>query len=182
MMIFWYLLAVALILIGLCEYYAFKVGIPTVTSYPSVRRKMIELLQKEVEQYRGVGPFTIYDLGSGTGKLALEIATALPSTRVVGVELSIVPYVIAQFRRFVRRVPNLVFKRVNFWSYDVSDAQAVTLYINARTRERMAQKLMAELPSGVLVLMNETHLPDWEPLTTYSVGLLKVKVVVYRKK
>ena len=56
---------------------------------------MVALLKKEVvargatEQTK---PFVIYDLGSGSGTLARRIAKEIPQSRVVGIELSFIPY------------------------------------------------------------------------------------------
>lgn len=166
-----------------CEFYAFKTGVPTVTSFPSVRRKMIALLREESARHaneKRPRPFTILDLGSGTGKLTLEIGRALPKARIVGVELSIVPFYLSCLRRFLWRIPNVAYRREDFWKYDLSAIDAVTVYMNGNIRSRMAEKLK-ELPAGVLVISNETHLPGWTPIEIFSVGLFKVKVVVYRR-
>ncbi len=181
-MVLWYSIGFVLFLIFLCEIYAWKTGIPTVTSSPSVRKKMIELLKAEAER-RGSGkPFTILDLGSGTGKLTLQIGRALPEARVLGLEISIVPYLLSQTRRFFWRVKNVTYERKDFWSHDLSGVDAVVLFITEKVRERMARKLEEGLPVGALVISNETHLPGWEPFESHKVGLLRLKVVAYRKE
>jgi len=176
----WYIIGVILCLIISCEYYAFKTGVPTVTSFPSVRKKMVELIVKEASQRKNK-PLTLLDLGSGTGKLALEIAKALPETNVIGIEISLIPYFISNLRRIVWRVKNVSFQRKDFWACDVSQVDIVTVYINDHIRERMGQKLKAELPSGAFVLSNETHLPGWTPIKIFETGLLKLKILAYRQ-
>ena len=184
-MVLWYVIGFILVLIASCEFYALKTGVPTVTSNPSARRKMIELLKEEAALRTRERPFTILDLGSGTGKLALEIGRALPSARVVGLEISLVPYLLSLLRQRIWGLfwatANVAYKREDFWPYDLSGVDAVVIFINGNIRERMAAKLKAALPSGALVISNETHLPDWTPLATHTVGLLKLKVVVYRQ-
>ncbi len=183
-MFFWYALGGVFLLIASCEYYAFKTGVPTVTSLPSIRKKMIALLKEEAASYKGEGVFSILDLGSGTGKLALEIGRALPQARVVGLEISWAPFLLSLLRCQIWRlffgVKNVSYRRVNFWSYDASWADAVTVYMTAKVRARMAEKLKKELHPGVLVISNESHLPGWEPIEVSGVGLLNLKVVVYR--
>ncbi len=181
-MLLWVVIGVVLFLIATCELYTLKTGVPTVTSFPSIRQKMIEILKKEEAGRGAQSPLTILDLGSGTGKLTLEIGRALPAARVTGLEISITPFFISKIRRWFWRVTNVDYKREDFWLYDLSGVDVVVLYINGAIRDRMAEKLKKELPSGALILSNETHLPNWEPIETQSAGLLKLKIVAYRQK
>jgi len=180
-MVFWYAFGLILCLIVVCEYYAFKTGVPTVTSTPAVRRKMIELLKKEAARRRQDKPFTILDLGSGTGKLTLEIAKALPQARITGIEISIIPFWLSKIRKWFWRDKRVTYKRENFWAYDLAGVDAVVIYMTAKIRDRMAVKLKEDLPKGALIIINETHLPDWKPVEVHEVGLFKVKVVAYRQ-
>lgn len=180
-MFIWYIVAVILILIASCEFYALKTGVPTVTSFPAARKKMIELLKAE-EMRRGAGDktFTILDLGSGTGKLTLEIGRALPKADIIGLEISVLPFFLSRLRRFFWRAKNVVYRREDFWLCDLSSIDAIVLYMNAKIRDRMAEKLK-ELPPGALILSNETHLPGWTPTQTHKVGVLKLEIVAYRR-
>jgi SAM-dependent methyltransferase len=180
-LIFWYAIGIVLFLILTCELYTLKTGVPTVTSFPSVRKKMVEILQKEAAQHNTPSPLHILDLGSGTGKLTLEIGRAIPSAHITGLEISLTPFLLSLLRRWLWRVTNVDYKREDFWRYDLSGVDAVVLFINGKVQERMAKKLKAELPSGALIILNETHLPDWDPIEVLTVGLLKVKIVVYRQ-
>lgn len=180
-MILWYLFGLILVLIGVCEIYAYKTGVPTVTSTPAVRKKMREILEAESAKHKSDKPFEILDLGSGTGKLTLEIGRDLPQASITGIEISIVPYILSLVRKFFWRNKNVTYKRENFWPYDISNVNAITIYMTAKIQERMEKKLRAELPTGTLIILNETHLPGWDPIETHTVGVFNVKVVVYRK-
>ncbi len=180
-MILWYVFGFVLLLIISCEYHAFKTGVPTLTSTPAVRRKMLELLKKEAA-HRGQGkPFTILDLGSGTGKLTLDIAKALPKAHITGIEISIIPFWLSKIRKELWRDKRVAYKREDFWSYDLAGVDAVVIYMTAKIRDRMAVKLREDLPKGALIIINETHLPDWTPVEIHEVGMFKVKTVVYRQ-
>ena len=178
-MFIWVGLGVVLFLVATCEVYAIKTGVPTVTSWPSVRKKMIELLRDESAARQK--PLAILDLGSGTGKLDLEIGRALPDAHVTGVEISIAPYVLSHLRRLLWRVRNVTFRRLDFWGHDISGYDAVVIYMTAKIRDRMAEKLQRELKPGALILINETHLPNRTPEAVFEVGVMKVKVVAYRQ-
>lgn len=180
-MFLWYVFGAFLCLVAACEYSTLKTRVPTVTSVPAVRKKMIEILKTEKAQKTALDkPFRILDLGSGTGKLALEIAKALPDAHVTGIEISFVPFVLSLARKFVWRIPNVRYTRADFWTHDVSEIDAVVLYINGAIRDRMAEKLKKELKPGTLVIMNETHLPGWTPFEEHKVGLFKVNVITYK--
>ncbi len=170
-----------LFLVATCEYYALRTGVPTVTSTPAIRKKMIEILKQEASSRKSGKRFTILDLGSGTGKLTLEIGRALPDAQITGLEVSIAPFLISLLRRKLWGVQNVVYKRENFWPYDLKGVDAVTVYMTGKIRERMAKKLKDDLPPGALVISNETYLPGWEPVAVHKTGLLKLDVVVYRK-
>lgn len=144
---------------------------------------MIEILGGEADKYSSEHIFTILDLGSGTGKLALEIGKALPSARVVGLEISPIPFLFSLLRKRLWRTHNVAFIRTDFWAFDLSKYDAIVIYMNANIRERMGQKLEKELRRGAIVITNETYLQEsWIPEDVYSVGLLKLKMPVYRKK
>lgn len=179
MLAFSTVLGLVLFLIASCEYYALRTGVPTVTSWPSVRRKMIDLLKEEAAA-RG-GNLKILDLGSGTGKLDLEIGRALPQAHVTGIEISLAPFMLSRLRRFFWRARNVDFQRLDFWGHDISGYDAIVIYMTAKIQLRMEEKLRREMKPGALVLLNETHLPGWSPLAVHEVGALGVKVVAYRK-
>lgn len=180
-MLFWYALGFVLFMVATCEYYAMKTGVPTVTSFPSSRKKMIELVVQESQRRSNPTPFRILDLGSGTGKLTLELGRALPNAEIIGLEISVFPFLLSHIRRFFWRVKNVHYRRVDFWDFDVSGYDAVTLYMTGKIRERMTRKLKAELSPGTYLVVNEIFLPDWEPEEAHRVGFFKFNVIAYRQ-
>lgn len=180
--VFWIVIGVVLLCIAICEYYFCKTGVPTVTSFPAARRKMIALLVEEATKQQQAGkPFTIIDMGSGNGKLAQEIARALPHSHVVGFEISIVPYFLSLLRLWIGRDKNLSFLRQDFWAAEIGHADAVVVFMAEKIRDKMAQKLKADLKPGTFVVVNEIYLPGWTPQAEFTEGLFKLKVIAYRK-
>lgn len=164
------------------SYTWFVTGVPTVTSWPSMRRKIIDILREEFAVRGNISTAGhIIDLGSGNGKLAQGIARALPQAHVLGIEVSFVPWLTSSWRQRLFGPATLSFLRTNFWKYDISNADAIVIYLNAKTAARISQKLK-EMKHGALVVSNEVHLgADWQPIATHETGLLKLKVAVYRK-
>ncbi len=54
--------------------------------------------------------------------------------------------------------------------------------MTAKIQKKMEEKLRKELPSGALIIINESHLFGWEPIEVHKVGVFNVNVMVYRKE
>lgn len=182
-MIVWYILfAVLLSVAASYGYYNLKTGVPTFPTMPPMRRKMIEILQEDAET-RGSQPYVIVDLGSGSGQLSWHIARAMPHARVVGVELSPIPWLRSVLRQRLFGPANLEYKRTDFWAYDISHADAVINYLMESLMERVSQKLRKELKPGTLVISSKFRLrAGWKPYKTYDIGLpLPMTLRLYRQ-
>jgi precorrin-6B methylase 2 len=180
-MAIWTILAVIFILFLSCEYFAFRTGVPTVAALPSARHKIIEILKNDAEARPQARPYTIIDLGSGTGGLTAKIARAMPYARVTGIEISPVPWLISVLRQKLLGPSNLEYKRIDFWPHDCSDASAVVVYLTENIIERVSEKLRKELPPGTLVIANDVPLrAGWQPASTEATGFWNFKVYVYR--
>jgi hypothetical protein len=164
------------------EYYQYKTGIPVFPTMPPMRRKIIELLKKDAEA-RGLRPYTIIDLGSGSGQLTWRIARAMPEAHVIGLELAFIPWLRSVVRQRLFGPKNLEYKRVNFWTYDVGAADALTAYLLGTIMDQVSEKLRKELKPGALVLTNKFYLNDkWKPLETFYIRIpMKARLSVYRQ-
>ncbi len=164
-----------------CEYYTWKTGVPTVASFPSARRQIIEILQKDFAAHTG-GAYNIIDLGSGSGELCWHIARALPRARVIGVELSFVPWLRAVINQRLLGPRNLEYRRADFWSYDCSHADVIVTYLTENIIERVGEKLRRELKPGAMIAANDTPLRgDWRSIETVPTGFLKMQIFIYRQ-
>jgi SAM-dependent methyltransferase len=163
------------------DFYERKTGVPTFPTMPSIRRKILDILQNEVQARRS-GAMTIIDLGSGSGQLCAKLARALPEARVIGIELSYVPWLRSVVRQRLFGPKNLEFKRLDFWPYDLSSADAVVTYLPGKIMERVGEKLRKELKPGTLVVANTFPLrAGWKPVETFTLHApLKTNVYVYR--
>jgi trans-aconitate methyltransferase len=178
----WIVLAVIFCLFLSCEFYALKTGVPTVASFPSMRRKIIDILQKDFAAKPKATPYIIIDLGSGNGQLTWRIARALPDARVIGIELSVIPWLISALWQRLFGPANLEYRRADFWPYDCSRADAVVTYLTENIIDRVSQKLRDELKPGATVVANDVRLRgDWQPVETHDTGFLHFKVFIYRQ-
>lgn len=165
------------------EYYNFKTGVPTLASFPSARRKIIEMLQKDfAARTASSRPYTILDLGSGSGQLSWRIARALPNARVIGIEISFIPWLRSVLRQKIFGPKNLEYQRADFWTFDCAGIDAVVTYLTENIITRVGEKLRKELKPGALIVANDTALRgDWRPVEALPTGFLKMQVFVYRQ-
>jgi len=163
-------------------YYSYKTGVPTFPTMPPMRKKMIEILQQD-SQTHASHPYTIVDLGSGSGQLSWHIARAMPDAHVIGIELSLIPWLRSVVHQRLYGPTNLEYKRVDFWTYDISHTDAVVTYLMEFLMERVSEKLRKELKPGALVVSSKFQLRgDWKPFETYDIGLpLPMTLRLYRQ-
>jgi len=133
--------------------YTLRTGVPPQSSSRPARRALIHLLPDRID-----GP--IADLGSGWGALAESLADAYPGNRVVGYELSPIPYWISLIRLRLRPRPNLEYRRTDFLRADLSEFRAVTCYLMIGAMRPLADKLH-ELPDGAVIVSNGFSLHGW---------------------
>ena len=103
----------------------------------------------------------IYELGSGWGSLARALATQYPAYKVVGMEISIIPWVFSRIMLLLRPKKNLEFQLCNFFNTDISDCRLAVCYLAPSTMKRLYSKFCKELPSGSLILSNTFSLRGW---------------------
>jgi trans-aconitate methyltransferase len=149
-------LACALAFVTLVVTYSLFLGISPMPSSRRARAAVLELAPAAMEG-------RIFELGSGWGSLALALARRYPRHTVVALELSPVPYLVARFRRWMARRPNLQLRRENFMEADLSQASLVVCYLFRGAMARLGPKLVRELPPGAVVLSIGFTIPEWRP-------------------
>jgi len=148
---------VALLACGLLiVLYALRTGVPPMPTSSGTRAVMLRLLPETIDG-------TVYDLGSGWGGLAFALARRYPANRVVGIELSPLPWLFARTMLRVRPRPNLEFRRAELMTVPLSDAGAIVCYLMPGTMRRLAPKLAKELRTGTPVVAYSFAFDGWPP-------------------
>ncbi len=93
---------------------------------------------------------TVYDLGSGDGRLLFHAAHY--GAKAVGYEISLLPYIIAKFRsrKYPRKSVQTLFQ--DFWKHDLSEASVVFIFLTPPVHARIGEKLKRELKPGSRVV------------------------------
>jgi SAM-dependent methyltransferase len=153
--------------------YALRVGITPMPTSPRVRALMLSLLPRDE---RG----TVLELGSGWGTLAFALADHCPQARVVGIELSPLPYAFARLRQRLAPRANLRFVRDDFFHASFSEASVIVCYVHRDAMRRLSLRLKEELPPGARVLSNTFALRGWTPSRTLVArDLYRSRVYLY---
>lgn len=121
-------------------------GVPPVPCRTGEAANVIELLRAADLPERP----TIFELGCGWGGMACAIADAFPEARIIGVEVSPLPGLVASARS--RRRANLEVVRDDFHRISLADADAITAYLMIKPMVRLAETLDRELSPGTAVV------------------------------
>jgi hypothetical protein len=127
---------------------AILTGVPCISSSKAESRNIISLLRSIDLPANAV----IYDLGSGWGSLLVDVARAIPTADVRGIEVSPIPYLVSRLR--TRKLPNVSLQFGNFFRSELSDANAVFCYLMPNAMPRVSDKLDSALAPGTYVLSN----------------------------
>lgn len=145
--------------------YTVKTGISPVPSGPAAVAAMLSLatgpLERRLRQEGRDGRALVVDLGAGWGGLSFALARRFPRARVVGYEVSPLPWLVARLRLVLRPTPNLRFERRDFMAAPLGGAALVTCYLGPGAMARLRPKLEAELASGCQVVSNSFAVPGW---------------------
>lgn len=113
---------------------------------------------------------TIYDLGSGDGRIL--IAAAKRGAKAVGWEINL-PLYLWSVRR-IRRLKLVHQIRVhfgNFWKKDLSGATIIFAFLLPEYMARLEKKVSREVAAGVKVITYLAKLPTRKPVQTTDDGI-----------
>lgn len=137
------LLLVLLILLLNIVFYTLKIGI---SPMPSSKKVLIKI----DENVKLFDFDTIIDLGSGFGTLAIYIAINNPTKKVIGYELSLIPFIISKFLKIILKIKNLEFKKKNFL-FENLDNKVLITYLFPKGMEKLENKIKDSKIKSILI-------------------------------
>jgi SAM-dependent methyltransferase len=131
--------------------------VPFLVTPPEVVEQMLRLAK--------VGPAdTVYDLGSGDGRLVIAAVRDFRARAAIGIEID--PDLVARSREYARRAgvgDRVTFLEQDLFRADLAPASVVTLYLTREVNLRLRPKLQADLRPGTRVVSFNFDMGDWEP-------------------
>ncbi len=147
---------IAILVVGSIAYAAAK-GAPWVPTW----KRDIDRLTKLIDLKPGE---TFYELGCGDGRVCTNVSDAFPEARVIGVELGIPQWLVAQARRIRRGTARLLsFKLADLHKLPLHDADVVYMFLMPEPYARLKPKLEAELKPGARVVSYVWPVEGWIP-------------------
>ncbi len=136
--------------------------VPYVPTPPEVVEKMLELAKVDSHD-------TLYDLGSGDGRIVIMAAQKF-GAHAVGVELD--PDLYKQSEDRIKTMgldKRAEIMHESFFNVNVRRASVVTLYLLTSVNERLKPILEKELRPGARVVSHDFQMPGWQPDKTIEV-------------
>lgn len=156
MPLFWSLLAAFII-------FALVGGGLSLAPWVPTRRRDLERINRFIGLSQGE---TLYELGCGEGRVSHFLARQNPQAMVVGVEISPLLYGVARFRQLLSPLPNLQFRRGNFYYLKISDGDAFYTFATPATLGRLHTHLAKAVKKPGRLISYAFHLEGQEAART----------------
>jgi cyclopropane fatty-acyl-phospholipid synthase-like methyltransferase len=119
----------------------------------------------------------LYELGSGTGGLALHLAKNF-DLKIYGLELSYPFYLYSKIRNYLFGSKKIKFINCDFFKQNISTADYVFCYSTPRGLKKLTEKFDQELKKGAKVIIYAFAIKDWEPIVVDR-GVDEKEIAVY---
>ncbi len=125
---------------------------------------------------------TVYDLGSGDGRIVIEAASRF-GARAVGVELN--PQLARESAERIQELGLEERARIiqgDLFETDVTTATVVTVYLLQAANRQLSPILEKSLQPGTRVVAHDIRIPDWRPAEeeVIQVGPVRHTIYLYR--
>jgi precorrin-6B methylase 2 len=138
--------------------YAGLSAAPWLPTKPKQRKLIIKAAQIK-------GNETICDLGSGDGSMLFAIARHHPNAKLIGYEISVLPYLVSILRKYLRprAYRNVSLRFGDLFRQDLSGADIVFVFLLAKSYPRLAKKFEEDLKPDAIIVVEAWAMPNFEP-------------------
>lgn len=137
-----------------------------------VRRVVVQELSRYPEAQ------TIVDAGSGWGTLCQAIYARYREKRIIGIENSLIPLLVARLLARGR----IFYVRKSLYVYDYKEADLVICYLYPGAMRRLNEIFRDQLAFGSRVMSICFAMPGWEAERVLTCSdMYRTKIYIYRK-
>jgi len=148
-------LIMGLVLLFLVYLLIFHYKAPWVPMYKKDLIRLDQLIKLEPGR-------TFYDLGCGNGRIIFYLAQKHPEVKFVGVEISLIFFLICYTRKLIGGYKNVYLKLNDYMRLDFNQADFIYVFANAEPVNEIARKIEKEVAKPLVVLSYCFELKNWD--------------------
>ncbi len=118
----------------------------------------------------------LYDLGSGDGRILIEVAKK--GIKAVGVEENKFLNWFAKRRIKRAKVKNVRIIEGDIFEQDISKANVIIAYLSRSVTLRLQKKIEKEAKKGTRIIIVDHYFKKWKPLKVKMVGITPIRLYV----
>ena len=139
----------------------FRSQVPFFPSRPSVWKQVAKLMPK-AEFVPKSSPVRLIDIGSGLGDMPMYIAKVRPDSRIEGIEIAPLPWLISVVRGKINR-SKVTFKLGDYRAIDFANYDVIFAYLSPAAMLALWDKACLEMKPGSLLISLEFEIPGTSP-------------------
>ncbi|MFZ3087463.1 MAG: class I SAM-dependent methyltransferase [Methylotenera sp.] len=121
-------------------------------------------------------PVRMIDIGSGLGGMSMHIAKVRPDSRIEGIEIAPLPWMLSFVRAWIRR-SSAVFRLGDYRKLDFASYDVIFAYLSPAAMLALWEKARQEMRPGSLLVSYEFEIPGVAP--SLCVAADKQSPVIY---
>lgn len=129
----------------------FRTQVPFFPSRPNVWQQVAKIIPQDK-------PVRLIDIGSGLGDMSMYMAKIRPDSKIEGIEIAPLPWVISYIRAKFRR-SSATFTLGNYQALDFANYDVIFAYLSPAAMRMLWDKASQEMRPGSLLISLEFEIP-----------------------
>ena len=133
-------------------------GISPMPSSRKARQAMLQMVNDiDCQIVTDIDSGPIFELGSGWGNLLIPLAKKYPQRKIVGYELSVMPWLTTLILKKLHGLSNITLYRKNFLFADISSATIILCYLYPAGMQKIENKIESKIKSKTEAQCDQLH-------------------------
>jgi len=152
---------------------------PFISSRPWVIKRLVEELGEFRLDNKSV--IYVYALSCGKSGFLYGIEKKYPQAKLIGVEYSLLHYIIARIQIFLRRSKIKVLYKNDLYKLNISNADLIYCYLNIEILRNLPKKFKFECKHGTIIISNGITIPNFKIKKSIELVNKKRRFVFFSK-